>query len=118
MPKSTAQTSARRIEPDITVVAVTGRLNLGPALVSFDDELKKRIEGGARKLVLDLSGLSYIDSSGIGSIVMYAGRMKQAGGRMRVVGAQGVVARAFETVRLSVVVPQDADVQAACVAMA
>ncbi len=104
--------------PDITVIAVTGRLNLGPTLIAMEEALKKRIEDGSRKLVLDLTGLSYIDSSGIGAIVMYAGRMKQAGGRMRVAGAQGVVARAFEIVRLSVVVPQDSNVAAACAALA
>ena len=91
---------------------------MGATLISLEDELKKRVDGGSRKLVLDLSGLSYIDSSGIGTIVMCAGRMKQAGGRMRVAGANGVVARTFEVVRLSVVVPQDSDVKTACAALA
>ena len=117
-PKANAQTNTYQVEPGITVVAITGRLNLGAELIALEDALKKRIEAGSRKLALDLSGLSYIDSSGIGTIVMCAGRMKQAGGRMRVAGAQGVVMRAFEVVRLSVVVPLDADVKTACAALA
>ena len=112
------QTNTRQVEPDITVMEITGRLNLGNTLISVEDAIKKLIQDGVRKLVLDLTGLSYIDSSGIGMIVMCAGQMGQAGGRMRVAGAQGVVARAFELVRLSLVVPQDSDVDSACAAIA
>ena len=116
-PKPTPQTSVRQFAPDITVIAITGRLNLGPTLNSVEEAIRKQIEGGSRKLVLDLSSLSYIDSSAIGAIVMYAGRMKQAGGRMRVAGAQGVVLRALEVVRLGVVVPMDTGVEPACAAL-
>jgi anti-sigma B factor antagonist len=113
----TTETSTRQVEPDITVMAIGGRLNLGNTLMSIEDAIKKLIGGGLRKLALDLSGLSYIDSSGIGMIVMVAGEMSQAGGRMRVAGAQGVVARAFELVRLGVVVPLDPDIETACSAL-
>jgi len=112
------QTNTRQVEPGITVMEITGGLNLGNTLISVEDAIRKLIEDGVRKLVLDLAGLSYIDSAGIGMIVMCAGQMGQAGGRMRVAGAQGVVARAFGTVRLNQVVPQDSDVDTACAALA
>src|SRR5262245_35965620 len=110
----TTQTNTHRIEPDITVMEITGRLNLGNTLISVEDTIKKLIREGSRKLVLDLKGLSYIDSSGIGLIVTCTGEMGQAGGQMRVAGAQGVVKRAFDVVRLNLVVPQDPDVDTAC----
>ena len=108
------QTNTRQIEPGITVMEISGQLNLGNTLMSVEDAIRKLIKDGARRLVLDLKGLSYIDSSGIGLIVMCTGEMGQAGGQMRVAGAQGVVARAFELVRLNLVVPQDPDVETAC----
>jgi anti-sigma B factor antagonist len=113
----TTQTNTLRIEPDITVMEISGRLNLGNTLISVEDAIRKLIKDGARKLVLDLKGLSYIDSSGIGLIVMCTGEMGQSGGHIRVAGAQGVVARAFEVVRLNLVVPQDPDVETACSAL-
>lgn len=113
----TTQTSTRQIEPGITVMEISGRLNLGNTLISVEDAIRKLIKDGRRKLVLDLKGLSYIDSSGIGLIVTCTGEMGQSGGHIRVAGAQGVVARAFEVVRLNLVVPQDPDVETACSAL-
>ena len=111
------QTNTHRIEPGITVMEISGRLNLGNTLISVEDAIRKLIKDGARKLVLDLKDLTYIDSSGIGLIVMCSGEMGQAGGHMRVAGAKGVVARAFDVVRLSLVVPQDADLETARTAL-
>ncbi len=111
------QTNTRQVEPDITVMENTGGLNLGNTLISVEGAIQRLIQDGVRKLVLDLAGLSYIDSAGIGTIVMCAGQMGQFGGRMRVSGAQGAVARAFGIVRLNQVVPQDSDVDTACAAL-
>src|SRR5262245_3150347 len=111
------QTNTQKIEPDITVMEISGRLNLGNTLMSVEDSLRKLIREGARKLILDLKGLNYIDSSGIGMIVVCTGEMNQAGGQMRVAGAQGVVAHAFDVVRLNKVVPQDPDVETSCRAL-
>ena len=69
---------------------------------------------GARKLVIDVTGLKYIDSSGIGMLVSSNGFMEQSGGRMRIAGAQGAVAKAFEVVHVSRIVPLDADLESAC----
>jgi anti-anti-sigma factor len=82
-----------------------------------EDAIRKLIKDGVRKLVLDLTDLSYIDSSGVGLIVTCTGEMGQTGGQIRVAGAQGVVARPFEIVRLTLVVPQDPDVETACSAL-
>ena len=108
------QTNTRQVEPDVTVIEITGGLNLGNTLISVEGAIQRLIQDGVRKLVLDLAGLSYIDSAGIGTIVMCAG---QFGGRMRFSGAQGAVARAFGIVRLKQVVPQDSNVDTACAAL-
>jgi anti-sigma B factor antagonist len=108
------ETKTRRIEPDITVVEISERLNLGNTLVSIETSIKRLIEDGVRKLVIDLAGLKYIDSSGIGMLVTSNGFMEQSGGRMRIAGAQGAVAKAFEVVHVSRIVPLDADLESSC----
>ena len=104
------QTNTRQVAPDVTVMEITGGLNLGNTLISVEGAIQRLIQDGVRKLVLDLAGLSYIDSAGIGTIVMCAGQMGQS-------GAQGAVARAFGIVRPNQVVPQDSDVDTACAAL-
>jgi len=105
------ETNTRQIDPDITVFAISGRLNLGNSLITVENSIRLLVEAGARKLVIDLSGLTFIDSSGIGMLVTCCGHIEQHGGRMRVAGAQGGVLRALELVHLSRLAPLDADVE-------
>ncbi|HWE53120.1 MAG TPA: STAS domain-containing protein [Bryobacteraceae bacterium] len=108
------ETKTRLVDPDITIFEISGRLNLGNMLQSVESVLRGMIDGGVRKLVIDLSGLTAIDSSGIGMLVSCGGRMDQMGGQVRVTGAQGPVAKVFEMVHMSRIMPIDADVTSAC----
>jgi anti-sigma B factor antagonist len=104
----------RQVEPNVTVVELTGHLNLGNELMSLENAIKRLIEEGSRKLVIDLTRLDYIDSAGVGMLVGCNGQMDRAGGKLRVAGAQGAVARTFEVVHLDRITSVDADVETAC----
>ena len=107
-------TKTRKVEPDITVVQVSGRLNLGNNLVGLEVLLKRLIEEGSRKLVVDLAELTYVDSAAIGMLITTNGIMEQAGGTMRLAAAQGPVAKSFEVVHMERITPLDADVELSC----
>jgi anti-sigma B factor antagonist len=89
-------------------------LSLGNLLQSAESAIRDLIDGGARKLVIDLTGLNSIDSSGIGTLVSCAGHMGQLGGEMRLAGAQGAVAKVFGMVHMDRIVPLDTDLASAC----
>ena len=108
------ETKTRRLEPDLTVVEISGRLSLGNSLLSLETSLQRLIAEGSRKLVIDLAGLSYIDSAAIGVLAACSGQMEQSGGRVRIAGAQGLVAKTFALVHMDRIAPLDADVQTAC----
>ena len=112
------QTKTRTVEPGITIFSISGRLSLGNTLLSIESALRKLIEGGAHKLVIDLADLTYIDSAGIGMLVGCNGLTEQAGGQMRVCGAQGLVAKSFAVVHIDRILALDADVDASTGAMA
>jgi len=112
------ETRVQRIEPDITVFAISGRLSLGNLLLSAESAIRALIDGGSRRLVVDLTGLDVIDSSGIGVLVSCAGHMGLAGGKMRMAGAHGMVAKVFGTIHIDRIIPADADVAAACAGFA
>lgn len=103
----------RKVEPDLTVVELTGHLNLGNELMSVESAVKRVIDEGARKLVIDVTRLDYIDSAGIGMLVACNGQIDRAGGQMRVAGAQGTVAKAFEVVHMARITSLDTDVDSA-----
>ena len=102
-------TKTYTVEPDVTVFEITGRLNLGDLLRSVEQSLQNLINSGARKLVIDLTALTSIDSSGIGVLVSCGGLMISLGGQMRLAGAQGPVMKVFEIVRMPQILPVDTD---------
>jgi anti-sigma B factor antagonist len=108
------ETKTRRVEPDITVLEIGGRLSLGNTLLSIENTIKRLIDEGSRRLIVDVAGLNAVDSSGIGMLVSCYAHMEQAGGQMRVAGAQGSVLKVFEIVHLNRIVPMYADAESAC----
>ena len=104
----------RQVEPDLTVVELTGHLHLGNELMTVEAAVKAVIDEGARKLVMDVTRLDYIDSAGVGMLVACNGRIEKAGGKMRVAGAQGSVAKTFEVVHMDRITSLDPDVDSAC----
>ena len=48
-----------------------------------------------RKLVLDLTHVEFVDSAGLGIIMHAFGEMEQAGGHLRIAGANEQVRRLF-----------------------
>jgi anti-anti-sigma factor len=107
-------TKTHRVEPDITVFEISGRLSLGDLLQSVERSMQSLIQSGVRKLAVDLTGLTAIDSAAIGMLVSCGGQMDQSGGQMRLVGAQGPVAKVFEMVHMRRIVPLDPDLATAC----
>lgn len=107
------QSKIRQVEPNLTIVELSGHLNLGNELMTLESAVRRLIGEGARKLMIDLTHLDYIDSAGIGMLVGCNGQMDRAGGKMRVAGAHGAVAKAFEVVHMDRIVSLDADVDAA-----
>jgi anti-sigma B factor antagonist len=108
------ETKIRQIKPDITVVEISGRLTLGNLVLPLEESIRRMIDEGSRKLVVDLTSLSYIDSAGIGMLVGCIKHMDRNHGRLRIEGAQGVVAEAFGTVHLERIAALDADLEASC----
>jgi anti-sigma B factor antagonist len=106
----------RQHEPDITVASLTGQLNLGNRLAEFEHNIKQRIAEGTRKMILDLTGLTYIDSAGLGMVAACAGIIFKAGGKLVVVSPGGRITQMFEITRLNRVIDLYPDFDAACAA--
>jgi anti-sigma B factor antagonist len=105
--------NARIVEPATTVVEISGRLHIGNSLSYLETFIKSLVAGGSRKLVVDLAGLDFIDSAAIGMLIACSGEMDQAGGAFRIAGSRDSVAKTFEVVHMSRIVPLDADVETA-----
>jgi anti-sigma B factor antagonist len=84
-----------RREGDTAVVTVNGKLDM-VTVAEFRKTVQDAIAGGAKRAVIDLDGLSYISSAGIGAIAMSANEFKALGGDLRVASPQANVSRVLE----------------------
>ena len=109
--------SGTRKMGDVDIVEISGRLNFGNALADIENSILKLIDEGSRRLVINVPGLTAIDSAGIGMLMGCSAKMQQKQGKLRIAGARGGVARTFETMHMDRVAALDADVDAACRAL-
>ena len=68
---------------DVAVVDVAGRITLGEGSVTLRDAVRDLAKSGQQKVLLNLAGVSYIDSSGIGELVAAYTSVRGHGGEMK-----------------------------------
>ena len=67
----------------VTVVALSGRIVLGEESNALREKLKSLAAGGATKVVLNMTEVEYIDSSGLGTLVAAHLSAQNAGASVR-----------------------------------
>ncbi len=53
----------------VSVMACAGQITLGGPATQFRNTIRELIQSGTKKIVIDLGGVSYLDSTGIGELV-------------------------------------------------
>jgi anti-sigma B factor antagonist len=64
-------------EPGISVVTLGGRITAGDVLTEFRNQIRDEVAKGHNKILIDLKEVSYIDSSGLGELVLALGTVTQ-----------------------------------------
>jgi anti-sigma B factor antagonist len=84
-----------QIGADAFVVSVSGELDMATA-GRFAQEFERTAERGARRVIVDLVGLTFIDSVALGVLTEEARRLRAAGGTCIVVSQDPRILRVFE----------------------
>ncbi len=111
------QVDIEKPNPGVAVVRFTGPLTLGTSLHAADAQLQKTIKDGAARVVLDMAGVPYMDSAGLGALVQASGMAKQQGGDLRLCGVPERVAELIRMTRTDGLLPMDSDVDASMKAL-
>ena len=65
---------------DVTVLDMSGKITIGEGSVALRTAIRRLLEEGKKRILLNLGGVSYIDSSGIGELVSsYTAINKESG---------------------------------------
>ena len=88
---------------DVTIIDLEGRLALGGPVDEFRAKWSEVLAAGDKILILNLSTVTMVDSSGIGTMIRCHSAVNAAGGKLKVIGANGTVRKAFAVTRLDTV---------------
>jgi anti-anti-sigma factor len=90
---------------DVTIVDLRGRATIGAESDELSEHLSKLISAGALKLLLNLTEVTQLDSSGISAIVgTYVSLGRQAGS-LKLLRPRGRVRTVLRVIRLPEVIP-------------
>ena len=73
---------------DVKIVRVQETKLTYPTLSPFFSEVRQLVEGGARKLVIDLQAVTYVDSASIGCLMDIYRLMQEKSGAVKLAGVQ------------------------------
>jgi anti-sigma B factor antagonist len=91
--------------PDVAVLVLSGRIAMGSDSQKIEWALAELLKEGQRKVVLDLGGVNFLDSSGVGILMMCHAKLKRVGGALHVAGASGVVRETLELTSVDKIIP-------------
>jgi anti-anti-sigma factor len=97
-------------DPGTRILHLTGPLTLGNL---FDFQAELRSGEPPRIAILDLSGVPYMDSSGMGAIINYHVHCERCGSRMIVAGVSSRVLELFKLTHVDTVIALAPSVEAA-----
>ena len=83
-----------------TILRLKGRLTYDTA-TDFKQRVTDLVQSGARLIVLDFSGVAYLDSSALGATIIVHNLCERNGGSLRLFALQPDVMNIFEQTRLS-----------------
>jgi anti-sigma B factor antagonist len=68
---------------EIVILELSGKITIGEGSVQLREAVSRLLEAGRNRIILNLSAVSYVDSSGIGELVSRYTTTKNAGGRLK-----------------------------------
>ena len=103
-----------RLEDDIAILELAGSFTLGPALASFRTATQNLLGSAKlRGIVLVISGLTAVDSSGLGEFTFLYTSASRRGCALCIVGPNQLLRGMLEITRLDALLPEAPDLETA-----
>ena len=80
-----------RNEGEVTVVDLNGKITIGEGDVILREAVENVLKEDQKKILLNLSRISYMDSAGIGELVACYKRVRGKGGALKLLNPSGKV---------------------------
>ena len=68
---------------DVTILDLSGEVRIGEGSVALRDAIRKLVEEDKQKILLNLGGVKYLDSTGIGELIANYTTVSRKGGQLK-----------------------------------
>ncbi|HEY1252917.1 MAG TPA: STAS domain-containing protein [Thermoanaerobaculia bacterium] len=102
-----------REDGDITILTVNGDLVIGEPETTFKKTVTQLLEEGRVNLLVDLSNVGFLDSSGLGALVRALTQSQKEGGQTKLLNAGPQVRKLLQMTKLDSVFELHSDLEAA-----
>src|SRR6202521_5666026 len=106
------EVQTRQVDNGVTVVAPTGRLDVAGA-PALKDAISGEVKNGRPRVVLDMEGISFVDSTGLGSVIAALKQIRSSQGALRLAAPNQQVRVVLELTTLDRVFPYYSTVEEA-----
>jgi anti-sigma B factor antagonist len=103
---------SRQTDSGVTVLAPSGRLDVTGA-PTLKEAISEVVKNGQPKLVIDMEGVSFVDSTGLGSVIAALKQVRSSKGDLRLAAPNQQVRVVLELTTLDRVFPYFATVEEA-----
>jgi anti-sigma B factor antagonist len=97
----------------VTILTVTGDLVIGEAETTFKKTVTRLLEEGRVQLLVDLTGVGFLDSSGLGALVRALTQSQKEGGQTKLLGANDQIRKLLQMTKLDSVFELHEDLETA-----
>ena len=84
----------------VTVIDMDGRITLGEGSDLLRDLISEKLSAGQKKIVMNLAGVNYIDSTGLGELVAGYRQVKSQGGELKLMNLNKKVSDLLQITKL------------------
>ena len=68
---------------DVTILDMTGEVRIGEGAISLRDSIRNLADQGKKNVLLNLAGVKYMDSTGVGELIANYTTVKRQGGQLK-----------------------------------
>ncbi len=108
-----ALTAKVRKVGEVAIVDLNGKITLGENTGILRDELRSLLSQGTKNIVLNMAGVSYVDSAGLGELVGAYTTATNQGGALKLLHLQGKMKDLMQITKLHTIFPAFEDEKAA-----
>jgi anti-sigma B factor antagonist len=90
-----------RSSGDVSIVELKGRVNVAAGDTALRDAIDGLLAEGKARILVDLGGVPFLDTMGLGELIQGRKKALQKGGNLKLLNAPPIVLRALEATGLA-----------------